>query len=126
MLDTPTNAYQIANVVIPRGGPKAVPLNMDFSSATEQDVDLSQLVEQARIEYVQTVFIDNADNAAAVTLKTTLTNQRIICPAHSQGYFSILQPNNPVMNFSTTPAANLIVGVQFLNVPVQPAVWKTQ
>lgn len=124
MSESPINSFGIANVVIPRGGPKCVPWNMDFSGVGQHVVDLSLLVQQTRIEYVQCIYVDNADNANPLTIKMDLTNQRIVIPAHTQGYYPILQPNNPVITFSTTVAA-VVVNVQFLNVPVQPANWKT-
>lgn len=120
---TPNLSFGIANVIIPRGGPKTVPLNMNFNGTDGTfAVDGTALVQGGKIEYIQTVYIDNSQNANPLTMIVDLTNQRIIAPAHSQGYYSILAPNPPKFNFSTT-AGNFIVPVQFLNVPVQPYVW---
>jgi len=119
MVDIP---FSIANVIIPKGGPKTVPVNIDFTGIDTHEVDLSQLVEQSRIEYVQCVFVDNSDNPNDLEMQMDLTGQRIIAPSGSQGYYSILQPNPPKLTFTTTAGA-FNVHLQFLNVPVQPCVW---
>lgn len=122
-MPTPPNAFGIANVIIPRGGPKTVPVNLDFDGTDGTIlVDASLLVQQAKIEYFQTLYVDNADNPNDLTIETDLVNQRIIVAAGSQGYYSILQPNPPKITFTTTAGA-FVVPVQFLNVPVQPMVW---
>ncbi len=122
MNNFPGTSFSIANVVIPKSGPKTIPCILNFTGVDAHTVDLSQFVDQGRIEYVQTVFIDNSENPNPITLITELTNQRIICPAGAQGYFSVLQPNNPVFDFETTAGA-FNVPLQFMNVPVQPCVW---
>lgn len=122
MLDTPGVSFSIANVVIPKSGPKTVPCRLDFTGVTEHLVDLSQLVETYRIEYIQTLYVDNKDNNNELDILTDLTGQRITIPANSQGYFALLQPNPPKITFQTVAGA-FSVNLQFMNVPVQPAVW---
>lgn len=122
-MPTPNNSFGIANVIIPRGGPKTVPVILDFTGTDGTvEVDGSQLVQQNKIEYIQCLYVDNHDNPNPLIINTDLTQQRIVVPANSQGYYSILQPNPPKFIFETTIGA-FTVPVQFLNVPVQPCVW---
>jgi hypothetical protein len=114
--------FALGNVVIPMEGPKVAEITLNFATQAEQTIDLSQLIQNNTISYVQCVFIDNYDNPDTLTLVAALTNLRIVVPANSQGYYSILAPNMPVFTVSTTVGAfNVTFG--FLNVPVQPDQW---
>lgn len=117
-------SFGIANVVVPKGGPKTSPLTLDFSNTATIDVDGELVVSSGKIEYLQGVYIDNADNPTAFTLLIGTTNQRVVCPPNSQGYFAIMAPSPPKMTASTTQAANRFVPLFFYNVPIQSAVWK--
>jgi hypothetical protein len=113
--------FGVANVVIPKGGPKVIPLRIDFSGVTEWQVDGSQVVERGKIEYIQALWVDNYSNTNPLIIEMNLTNQRIVIPARSQGYVPVLSPNPPKFIFSTQ--AGPMVYLQFLNVPVQPMIW---
>lgn len=114
-------SYGIANMVVPAGGPKCVPVLVDFTAIASVNLDGSQIVNQGKIEYFQGVFIDNSANVNNVSLTMSTTNQQIICPKKSQGYFTIMVPNVPQM-VAATPIG-LIIPMFFYNVPIQPDVW---
>lgn len=115
--------FGIANVIVPSGGPKAVSNVIDFSNSADVELSGEAIVSQGKIEYLQGVYIDNADNVDPFVLTIVGTNQRITCKGKTQGYFSILCPNPPDMNAHTTQSAANQIRVIFYNVPVQPAVW---
>lgn len=114
--------FGIANVVVPAGGPKCVPTFVDFSNAAQVLLDGQLIVTQGKIEYLQGVFIDNSANLNNLSLTMSTTQQIIICPKKSQGYFSIMVPDPPQMLAATIQAA-IIIPMFFYNVPIQPAVW---
>jgi hypothetical protein len=114
--------YGIANVVVPAGGPKCVPINVDFTANGQVIIDGSLLVSQGKIEYLQGVFIDNSLNNNSVSLTMSTTNQKITCPSLAQGYFSIMVPDPPQLIGITQ--VGVIIPMFFYNVPIQPAVWK--
>ena len=116
-----SNSFGIANVVVPSGGPKCVPANVDFTSVASVTLDGQQIVTQGKIEYLQGVFIDNSANPNNLTLTMSTTNQVIICPKQSQGYFSIMVPDPPQI-IAATPIG-LVISMFFYNVPIQPCVW---
>ena len=116
------NTFGIANVVVPAGGPKCVPANVDFSNAAQVLLDGTQIVTQGKIEYLQGVFVDNSANVNNLSLSMSTTGQVIIVPAKSQGYFSIMCPDPPQIVASTVQA-NIVIPMFFYNVPIQPAVW---
>jgi len=119
-------SFGVSNVIVPKNGPKAVPVTLDFSNDGEIDINCEMVISQGKIEYIQTLYIDNADNANPVTFVCSVTRQRVIVKARAQGYFPLLAPNPPVITVSTTQTANLIVSVFLLNVPVQAMNWQSQ
>ena len=120
------NIFGVSNVIVPKSGPKAAPAILDFSNDGTIVIDCLLLISQGKMEYVQTLYIDNADNLNPITLTCSMTGQRIIAPARSQGYYPMLAPNPPQITCSTTQTNLLKVPVYLLNVPVQAVNWKTQ
>lgn len=116
-------SFGIANMVVPAGGPKVVPANVDFSVNGSVLLDGSLIVSQGKIEYFQGVFIDNSQNANPLILTMSTTNQAIIAKAKTQGYYAIMVPDPPQIIASTTIVNGLIIPLFFYNVPIQPAVW---
>ncbi len=115
--------YKVSNVVLPPEGPVIVPVELDFSSDDLIDIDGYQIVASGKLSYIQCVYIDNADNANALTLTAGLTNQRIIAPAGSQGYYPIFMGVPPHAKAETTAVADLKVKIYFANVPLMSMQW---
>jgi hypothetical protein len=115
--------FGMSNIIIPKSGPKCVPASCDFSADPEILIDGELIVSQRHIEYLQGVFIDNADNPTPLTIVLAMTGQRIVARPHSQGYYAILMPNPPRMTVSTTAAPGRIVPLFFYNVPIQSGSW---
>lgn len=118
-------AYPVSNVIIPQDGPKCSPASLDFSNTAIYDVDGQQLIDAGSMEYVQGVYIDNADNAVIFSLTCAVTGHRIVCPSNSQGFFSLLIPSPPKLTARAAQAAGRIVNLLFYNVPIVPNVWKS-
>lgn len=117
--------FGIANIVVPPGGPKCVPTNVDFSNSAQVVLDGQQIVNQGKIEYIQGVYIDNSSNPNKLSLTMSTTGQVVICPAKSQGYFALMVPDPPQIIAATPLAAGLVIPLFFYNVPIQPMVWST-
>lgn len=115
--------FGVNNVIIPAGGPATIPASLDFRNTARIEVDGELVVSQGKIEYLQGVFIDNADNANPLKLTMGITGQRIICPPNSQGYFAIMAPNPPRIICETPQNGNLQIPIFFYNVPIQSAIW---
>jgi hypothetical protein len=119
----PNVPFSVANVIIPIEGPKAAFAVLNFNGTDGTfSVDASQLIQTGKISYIQTLWIDNADNPVNLTITMAITGQRIIVKANTQQYVNVLAPNMPVFHFSTT-AGNFKVNVGLLNVPIQPDQW---
>lgn len=117
------NRFGISNVIIPKGGPATIPALLDFTNTGEILIDGEIVISTGKIEYLQGVFIDNADNPDALSMTLDTTGQRVICPANSQGYFSILATNPPRITAETPQGGTKKIRVLFYNVPIQSGVW---
>ncbi len=115
--------YKVSNVVLPPEGPVIVPVELDFSADALIDIDGYQIVASGKLSYIQSVYIDNADNANDLTLTAGLTNQRIIAPAGSQGYYPIFLGVPPHCKAETVAVADLKIKIYFANVPLMAGVW---
>lgn len=116
-----SQSFGIANVVVPGGGPKVIPVNVDFTVNPQVLIDGQNLVSSGKIEYLQGVYIDNSANVNPVSLTMSTTNQVITCPKKSQGYFAIMCPDPPQITANTL--VGVVIPMFFYNVPIQPAVW---
>lgn len=103
-----------------------IPLQLDFSTATDITADLSMVMEQNRFRFLQSIYVDLSGTASVLTITVTGgVNQKIVCKGRTQGYYTILAPFAPVvLAFNFAGAA--IVPVQLINVQIQGAVWATQ
>ena len=122
-LDQTALQYQpVNNQEVPQEGPKAIPLKLDFSKATEYDLDLQNLQERGFIAMVQTIYIDNSAAASPTSAVFNTTNQNVTAAPATQGYYSVLCPNPPRMKFLNTSGADQVV-VFLINVPIAGVVW---
>jgi hypothetical protein len=81
----------------------------------------SKLLHKEKLNILQGVFIDNSANLNNLSLTMSSTNQVLICPKKSQGYFSIMVPDPPQITAATP--IGIIIPMFFYNIPIQPAVW---
>lgn len=89
-------AFQTFNGMSPKGtgaapnAPKVLPISLEFSaSVTAIDVDLYKENTDGILPFVQSIYIDNKDNASPLEVTIPVTGQRITCPSSSQGTFPI-------------------------------------
>lgn len=111
------------NFEVPCEGAETIPINLDFATFAEIDVDLSQLVDQAKFSMLQTIFIDNSAAGAAFVaiIDPNGINQTIVTNANTQGYFPVLAPNPTLLKFQSQ--AGVVIRIQLINAPIAAAVW---
>jgi len=114
---------QSANGFQPCEGPRCLSYNLDFSAATEYDFDLTQQQQQGQFTTLQTVYIDNSSNAAALTLTVQGTNQVITWAPNTQGFVTIV--SQVPAKFSISTSGGILIAVQLMNFYIPPAMWKT-
>lgn len=106
----------------PTDGPKVVPTTLDFSVLAAYNIDMFMEESTAQIGFVQSVYIDNADNPNSLTIVCAVTNQRIRVRANTQGWYPILATDKFACRVSSTLGA-YSVSLHFSNVPMPTAQW---
>lgn len=120
-VDPSNQQIAIYNALVPKEGPKAVPVNLDFTLATSFLIDFTQAYLKQSMSVIQTLWVDNFANAQAVIFTVAGTSQTIEVPPNSQGSFPIISAIRAKITVTSTTAG--IVRCIFLNVPLPAAVW---
>lgn len=119
-----SQAIQNGNRPAPQEGPRAIPLNLDFTTATGNTsilLDLKQAQAMAHVQYIQTVYVDNSGSSGPTNFNVQGLNQNVTIPGGYQAYIPILAINPPVLVVSNN--SNVRVPIQLLNFPLPPCVW---
>lgn len=117
-------SFAVSNGLAPAEGPRVVPVILDFT-ATPAEISGDFTIEESTgvVSFVQSVFIDNADNTSPLTLIIDVTGQRIVVPANRQGYFPVFATES--FKWTARTAGVFRVGITFANVPMPTAIWAT-
>lgn len=118
-----TPIQSVFNQTLSKLGPKVVPQNVDLTTASGLELDLSPLVQNGNIDFVSGAWVDNSANDQVLNIAVAGSKQNIIVPANTQGYFPMLSPNNPIFTFSCATSPGLIIPVIFYNIPLLPYMW---
>lgn len=109
---------------VPPDGPKSVPVSCDWTTESEQTLDLGNVQRRGFLSLVQSIFVDNSVGTSAVEIAIDATTQTIKVPAQSQAYLMLLTPNPVRLIFRrTSGTSNEITRFQLMNFPVSNAVW---
>ena len=115
----------LAPIELPIGMPLSYPFPGGAGLLTIDD-DLLLPLTEGQISFVQSVWVDNADNDATVQIVFDGTGQRLIIPSRSQGVYPVFVGNPAHYHItSALVAAAYNVNLIFLNVPMPHAVWST-
>jgi hypothetical protein len=101
---------------MPEGGPKALPIRLDFATNPSWFLDYSNQMNMGFLDMVQTLWVDNYGNAQIMTITIPNSQQVLRIPAGAQGYFPCLCPNPVKILFESTGAT--IQQVTLINFPV--------
>jgi hypothetical protein len=99
---------------MPGEGPKAIPINLDFSIVGTYVLDYSNMTRRNFFSMLQTVFVDNFTSGSILTITTPIQVLKI--PAGVQGYFPIICPTPIILRFDS--AGGVLCKVILLNFPV--------
>ena len=111
----------LLNQTVPKEGPNAVPVPLDFSVEASHTLDYSTQQQNGSFSMLQGLFIDNRAGGSALTVTCDSTGQVITCPANAQGYFTALCANPIKLTFAST--GGQVAKVFMLNFPVSNCVW---
>lgn len=117
-------AWPVAYGEAPRHGSRAMAINLNFSVESPVNINLTDDQMHMKLEFIQSIYVDNSLNPNALTFTCRTTNQIITVPATWQGYIPLVAPtDNPKISFATP--GTLIIPVQLLSYPVPCMLWPT-
>ena len=111
-------AFPSFNGYAPKEGPKALPVDFDFSSVGSAELNLLLENTEGQIQYVQSMWVDNSDNPGALTIRFGGTNQRVVIPANAQGNWPVITIDQVRATISSPINAAARGQIIFLNVPM--------
>lgn len=101
----------------------ALTVPLDFTANTQYALNLQNYQQNGTFDFVLGIYIDNFANGSQTIVTMSGTNQRIICPANSEGYFPVLAGTSPTtVTFSS--AGNVVIQAVLYNFPIPAVVWK--
>lgn len=117
-------SFQTTNLTQPIAGSMAVSQTLDFTAGTLLAFDLTDSIMVGKLDFIQSVYIDNADNSAALDLVFSggPTTQRIRAQAQSEGWYPISWPKGAA-RFTAASQGGIKVNVIFANYPMPYVVW---
>jgi hypothetical protein len=116
--------YQTANLAQPEAGSMAISETLDFTAGTLLAIDLTQEYLQGKMDFIQSVFIDNADNSSVTDLIFSggPIAQRIRAQANSQGWYPVSWPHGAARLTASTQGG-VKVNVIFANFAMPYLAW---
>jgi hypothetical protein len=116
-------SFGTSNGNIPKEGPRVIPVNLDFSAQATYNVDLTTAEANGLIKTVQSIFFDNSQNAATLTIICNGSGQHIVLPANSQGTLPILQ--KAPSQFTISCAGGALAQILFTNMKLPAEIYLT-
>ena len=102
------------------GTGRAMFFSLDFAAQPNGiTIDLQQEQQLDKLEFCQTIYVENQNNSSPVTFKSAITNQSVIVPAGAQGFFSFMAPKG----FTATCLNQVSVVVHAITVAIAPSFW---
>lgn len=103
--------------------PKSIPLAVDFTSGSTQQLDLTLAIQTNKIEFLRTIYVDNSSNPNVLNITMALTGQVISIPAFSQAYLPLILSQNAILTFFTATSIAPVIPVQLINISMPAIVW---
>jgi hypothetical protein len=118
-------AFQVPNALAPADGvgPLYLPFELDFGAVSSIAFDLYEEQTNGVFDKAQCLYVDNKNNANAITFHFAGTDYEVTVPARAGGIFPIFTNGTTQCTVTTTTAAELVVPVAFVNVPMPLTQW---
>ena len=113
--------FPVVNGALPCEGTKAFPFKLDFSATNAWLIDLTPQWQQKQFTTLQCVWMDNSLGDENLEIICDVTEQSIICPPRSQGFFELLQPVPPKFMVQTNDT--ITKQIILLNFYIPPQTW---
>jgi len=122
---TPFVNSQAFNGLVPKEGPRAVPIPLlNLTANPSQSFDFLLAQEQTRISMVQCIWVDNRQNTVPLQIAWDGVGMVTRIPARYQGFVPVLVLNPP--KFTVTCPGGVAAQMTLLNVPMPAFLWATE
>lgn len=112
------SGFGIFNGLAPEQGPKALKVDVDFSSIPSQVINLLTENQNGQLQFVQTICVDNLNNTSPVVITVGVTGQRITVPAGGGVIQPMFSPDQTNITVTSVAGAGNATQIIFLNVPL--------
>ena len=112
------SGFPVYNGLAPKGGPKALRVDLDFSAVTTKEIDLVDEQDSDMINFIQSVWIDNSQSPRRLDIVFGGVPMPLRIGAGVMGMFPVIIPGHFRATFTVSavfPA--VLVPVILLNVP---------
>lgn len=116
--------FQTANLALPVAGSIALSATLDFTTATTIALDYTNEQVQGKLDFIQSVYIDNADNTAPLDLTFAggPIPQRVRAQANSEGWYPVSWPKGE-FRLTAASGGGVKINVIFANFAMPYIVW---
>jgi hypothetical protein len=118
------SAFETSNLLAPRQGNRAMPIDFDFTSVASITGDFGDEQRAAVIENIQSIYIDNSANASTFTIIVLGMNSKghhVTAQPFTQGWYPL--PVTGVLRYQVLTTQGIIIPTIFTNYPMAYFVW---
>lgn len=108
---------------LPCGDSKSIRFDMDFAATDSFEIDFTLSIQQKQIDSLQSVFIDNTQNASDFSVVTGALGQRLTVPAGGMAYLPIIAPNPAKLTCTASAGGSNLTTMIVNNFPTPTIVW---
>lgn len=116
------SSFSFPGLLVPRKGPQGIAVPLDYSAGASS-ITIDFALEQANgiIDFFQSFYADNKDNAQALTF--TFANGYVVrVRAGQQGIYPIIAPEG-ILTVTVNTTGGILVNTIFMNAALQPMTW---
>jgi hypothetical protein len=119
---TTANRFETFNMTLPPEGPSAIPVVLNFTESDgEQEIDLTEAINNGLVSYISGVFVEAFDTTAgSLEIEINAIGQRIRVAANSFATFPLPVPNPPKFKARSIDGFDGIARLHFVNFPLWP------
>jgi hypothetical protein len=119
-------SFQSALLAPPSQGSMILPYLLDFTNAAKLNVDITEEILSQKIDFIQSVFIDNSLNASPLNLKfidgASTQGYLVTAQPYSQGWYPVAVPVGKLA-FVANTAQGIAVAIKLANIPMPYLTW---
>lgn len=116
--------HATANGLRPIKGPRSVTQSLNFGngSTSPATVNFAESQNLEKLEFIQTIKIDNSQNAASVSILDNNTNDLLTIPPYAMAILPLLA-SKQTPNFTVTTTGTALVNLYFLSMALPAVIW---